>query len=324
MVFKGPTAYTKAMISIDDIRSQKNTITVLGMHQPIIQSILDFDYYAQKQEPSITSIVTGKDGREKFFWGNEECLIKTSKDFLNLQSQWFLNLLSGRRVLSTGKELLQLSSIQGGVFFAENVPEQHALELFHEAQRNNKLCIGPSSVGMLVPGFLKLGPIGGITPEHVENIAKYTDGKIAVICGSGGMTNELIHLVFSNGLGISFALSFGGDRFPLTTPKEAFLLAQADTQTSAIVYYGELGGEDEYEIIELKKNGKLKKPVILHIAGTVAYLFPQNPQFGHAKAKASHERETAKAKRIALQDAGFMVTKKFVEVGECLSKLKVT
>ncbi|MCR4330106.1 MAG: hypothetical protein NUV65_06210 [Candidatus Roizmanbacteria bacterium] len=309
------------MISLTSLRNQINTVVVIGMHQPIIQSILDFDYYAGKKEPSITFIVTGNNGYEKFFWGNTERLIETTKYISKATHGWFLNVLSGRRALSIGSKLMQIPSVYGGVFFAENVPEQHALTLFRDAQKYEKLCIGPSSVGLLVPGYLKLGPIGGITPEQVEPIAKNSNGEIAILCGSGGMTNELIHLVSKQKFGISFALSFGGDRFPLTTPQQAFLLAQNDPQTRAIVYYGELGGEDEYEIAALKKRGELTKPVIMHISGTVAHLFPQNPQFGHAKAKASVQRETAVSKRSALKEVGFMVTERFSDVSEYLSKL---
>lgn len=310
------------MMSLISIRNQVNTVVVIGMHQLIIQSILDFDYYAGKKVPSVISIITGNNGYEKFFWGNTECLIETTRHISQTTHGWFLNVLSGRRALSTGIELMHVPTVYGGVFFAENVPEQHALTLNKEAQKNEKLCIGPSSVGLLVPGYLKLGPVGGITPEQVEPIAKYIDGEVAIICGSGGMTNELIHLVSKQKLGISFALSFGGDRFPLTTPQHAFLLAQHDPQTRAIVYYGELGGEDEYDIIALKNRGELTKPVIMHIAGTVAHLFPQNPQFGHAKAKASVQRETAEAKRSALKKAGFIVTERFDKVGEYLRNIQ--
>ena len=310
------------MISLASIRKRENWLVVVGMHKPIIQSILDFDFYAGKKKPTVASIITGSCGFEKFFWGNRECLIETTDSVSKNTHGWFINVQSGRRALTTGMLFMRIPTVNGGVFFAENVPEQHALALFQEAQKNEKLCIGPSSVGLLVPGYLKLGPIGGITPEQVEHIAKRSDGEIAVICGSGGMTNELIHLVSTNSSGVSFALSFGGDRFPLATPKQAFLLAQDDSQTRAIIYYGELGGDDEYELITLRKQGKLTKPVIMHIAGTVAHLFPQNPQFGHAKAKASYERETAKAKRSALKETGFMVTERFSDVGEYLSKLK--
>ena len=41
------------MISIDDIRSGINKILVLGNHEGIIQSVLDFDYLTGKREGSI-------------------------------------------------------------------------------------------------------------------------------------------------------------------------------------------------------------------------------------------------------------------------------
>ena len=167
------------MMSLISIRNQVNTIVVIGMRQLIIQSILDFDYYAGKKEPSVTSIVTGNNGYEKFFWGNTECLIETTQSISQTTRGWFLNVLSGRRALSPGVELMHVPAVYGGVFFAENVPEQHALTLYQEAQKNEKLCIGPSSVGLLVPGYLKLGPVGGITPVSAYASIPYCTCVIA-------------------------------------------------------------------------------------------------------------------------------------------------
>lgn len=94
---------------------------------------------------------------------------------------------------------------------------------------------------------------------------------------------------------IRFALRFGGDRFPATTPREAFLAAQVDPATTSIVYYGELGGTDEYELAQLLQDGAATKPVACYIAGVIGENFDQPVQFGHAKALAG-----SKAKRPAL------------------------
>ena len=132
-------------------------------------------------------------------------------------------------------------------------------------------------------------------------------GSIAVLSASGGMINELITMVASSQHGISFALCFGGDRFPATTPKDAFLAAEADDATTRIVYYGELGGTDEYELADLLNSGAVTKPVIAYIAGTIGESFEQPIQFGHAKALANSHNETASAKRTALEKAGVQV-----------------
>jgi citrate synthase len=61
-------------------------------------------------------------------------------------------------------------------------------------------------------------------------------------------------------------------------------------------------------------NGKVTKPVIAYIAGTVAELFEEPPQFGHAKAMASKHSETAKAKKEALRAAGARVLDVFADL----------
>lgn len=323
------------MITLSQIRQRPNQIIVLGSHEPIIQSILDFDYLSGKSEGSILAIVTGRRGYAKYFFGHREILIPTlssldSRDW-NLQSNlWFLNLLSGRRVLSSVMELLTSrthhlsSSVIGGAIFAENVPELSALKILESnyALKESKLIVGPASVGLLVPGALKLGPIGGITGEQLQSGQLTTPGSVAVLSASGGMTNELINIAILAGHHLSFALSFGGDRFPILSPRDAFLLAENDPQTKAVLYYGELGGEDEYELIKLKEEGKFNKPVIAHIAGTVASLFSESPQFGHAKAKADKQKTTATAKRTALQNAGFTVSHSFTEFIQLVTKIR--
>lgn len=315
------------MITLPELHSQTNQILVLGNHENIIQSILDFDYLAGKPVGSILGIVTGRRGYAKYFWGRSEILIPTltrPSDLaapLDQSGVWLLNLLSGRRTLSSTTEFLQAyPASRGATLFAENVPELHALELIKT--HSSKLIVGPASVGLLVPGVLKLGPIGGITPTQLTEAHLLEPGSTAVLSASGGMTNELINIATSAGLRLSFALSFGGDRFPVLSPRDAFQLAESDPATKTVLYYGELGGEDEYELTKLKKEGKFTKNVLAHIAGTVAGLFPESPQFGHAKAKADTARVTASAKREALKSAGFSVSRSFSEFIKLVNELK--
>lgn len=307
------------MISIQEIRDRENKIVVLGEHPAIIQSMLDFDYLSARKEGSIVGIITGRRGFAKYFFGRREILIPTVTSLASLSSLpesnlWFFNNFSARRTLSSLSSLLP-SSFSGGVIFAEGVPELHSLELIHRSSTivHRPLIIGPASVGLIVPGSLKLGPIGGITPDQVSEGKLTEPGHVAIVSGSGGMTNELINVAIQAGHRLSFALSYGGDRFPVLSPRDAFLLAQSDPETTAVLYYGELGGEDEYELVKLKEEGKFTKHVVAHIAGTVASLFPESPQFGHAKAKADKEKTTALAKRTALKFAGFEVSNSFSE-----------
>lgn len=49
-----------------------------------------------------------------------------------------------------------------------------------------------------------------------------------------------------------------------------------------IVVLGELGGRDEYSLVEALKAGKINKPVCAWVSGTCARLFKSEVQFGHA------------------------------------------
>lgn len=49
-----------------------------------------------------------------------------------------------------------------------------------------------------------------------------------------------------------------------------------------MVVLGELGGRDEYSLVEALKHGKVTKPVVAWVSGTCARLFKSEVQFGHA------------------------------------------
>jgi len=80
-----------------------------------------------------------------------------------------------------------------------------------------------------------------------------------------------------------------------------------------IVVLGELGGTDEYAIVDCLKAGKITKPVVAWVSGTCAKVFPTEVQFGHAGAKSGGLKESAEAKNQALKDAGAVVPTSFEE-----------
>lgn len=315
------------MISINDIRKTEQGILVLGNHPGIVQSILDFDFACGKKEPSIVGCVTSNRKSIKMFFGTKEILIPC---FSNVQKvpaalaskvQWMLNVQSGRRAYeSTIAFFDAFPQARGGHIFAENVPEKHATELLTKYGRE-KAIAGPSGVGLLVPGHLKLGAIGGTDIHQIEASKLATEGSIAVVATSGGMTNELIRAVALAGKRLSFSLCIGGDRFPITSLTDVLMLAQNDPNTSAFLYFGELGGVDEYEIAELLKSNKLTKPVLAYVAGVIDEAFDEPMQFGHAKALVAHKDESARAKRDALRAAGAVAPDTFPQFLAEIKKL---
>lgn len=313
------------MTTVEQLRATQGGTLVIGLHHAIVQSMLDYDFLCGAPKPSVVAIVSHGRKQERFFWGTTEIELPVydavnSIPHAQLQSVMrLLNLQSGRSVLVGVKTALDsLPNAQIVSVFAEQVPESHALELAAVAQQRGIILVGPASVGALVPGVLKLGAIGGITHAQITQADICKPGDTAIISTSGGMVNELIHTVTQAGLGVSIAFALGGDRFAATTPLQACLLAQADPQTARIVYFGELGGEDEHALASAVRSRSITKPIFAYVAGVVAELFETPPQFGHAKALAGSQSETAAVKKHALRSVGVTVVESFAELGALL------
>lgn len=319
------------MICLEKLRKLNHKILVIGSVQSqIVQSILDFDYLSGKKLPSVVGVLASGRKRERYFWGADEIFISRFKNYQDIAENikstitLFLNMNSGRRVVSSSLEVIQnIPSILGGAIFAENVPEKQALDLYRTIKAKDKIILGPASVGLLIPEIVKLGPIGGLTIDQFLQTGILEKGDIAVFSASGGMVGEIMSVLAQSGHGFSFCLTFGGDRFPITTPYDAFLAAENDPSTKYIVYYGELGGDDEYLVADLVKTKKITKKVICYIAGTISEMFTQPVQFGHAKAMAKNLEESASAKRNALRDAGVIVAESFEEFVRVLNKIPI-
>jgi ATP citrate (pro-S)-lyase len=315
------------MISIEDIRKSPQGVLVLGNHPGIVQAILDFDHACGKSEPSILACITSNRKALKFFFGKGEvlipCYLKVTavpKDIAQ-KVNWMLNAQSGRRAFDATIAFFDaFPDAYGGHIFAENVPERHETELIKK-YGGKKIIAGPSGVGILVGGHLKVGAIGGTGLAQLEQGKLATAGSIAVVSTSGGMTNELITDVALAGKRISFSIAIGGDRFPISSLTDVLTLAENDPATEAVVYFGELGGVDEYEIVEMIQKKKLTKPVLAYIAGVIDEAFDEHMQFGHAKALVARKDESARAKRDALRAVGVTTPDTFPEFLEELAKL---
>jgi len=310
--------------SLENIRSRDQKIVAVGNHTRIMQSVLDFDYASGKEVPSICAIVSAGRKSQKFFWGDSELLIPVLSSLQEVKNHGFkpdfiLNITSASSACALLDEFFSLfPEACGAHIFAEGVAERDALSLI-EKYGETKRVAGPSGVGICVPGSLKLGAIGGILGERLAHLG-VSRGTVAVVCSSGGMVNELMYQIVQSGSGISFAVAFGGDRFPITSPLQWILEAQNDPQTQEIVYFGELGGRDEYELVDAIKDKRITKPVYAYIAGRFESK-DEKIQFGHAKALAKTEDETAAAKMEALKSVGVHVATTFSDFMASFSSL---
>lgn len=207
-----------------------------------------------------------------------------------------------------------VEAIEAGVKFilivTEKVPTKDESYIYALAKKNGISLVGPSSVGMICPSRkIKIGSIGGATPERA-----FIDGEVAIISKSGGMTSEIgIHLK-NHGLGISWAVGIGGDRIIGTDFGDFLLALEDDPKTKASVIFGELGGTYEERVSILKKQGKIKKPVVAYIGGEFTERLPSDVQFGHAGAIIEGDRGKPDIKRQILKDAGVLVADDFDEI----------
>lgn len=311
------------MIDIATLRKTEPAIAVLGSHPGVIQSILDYDYLIGRQQPSVKVIVAHGRKLERYFWGDDEVVIPVAptladvSDSIKASCSVAINVQSARRVLSSTTEAIEtFPKLMLVNIFAEQTPEAHSIEL----AKLGASADGPSSVGILIPGVMKIGAIGGTQYQQLIDAKIMQAGNVAVISTSGGMVNELIHTVTGSGHKVSFAMALGGDRNPITDPMQAMMLAENDKSTDTIVYFGELGGTDEYEIAQMIDDGKLTKKIVAYVAGVVAELFDTPPQFGHAKALAESQDESASAKKKRLADSGVVVISHISDIAEHLGQ----
>jgi citrate synthase len=147
----------------------------------------------------------------------------------------------------------------------------------------------------------------------------YRPGSVAYVSKSGGMSNELNNIIAQNTDGVLEGVAIGGDRYPGTTFIDHILRFEEDPACKILVLLGEVGGVEEYRVIEAVKSGQVTKPIVAWAIGTVAGLLKTEVQFGHAGSFANSTLETAASKNKAMRDAGFFVPETFEELPSTLA-----
>lgn len=214
-----------------------------------------------------------------------------------------------------------VEAIDAGIKFiligAEKVPTKDAAIIFAYAKQKRTTVFGPSSVGLINPHRkIKIGPIGGNTPERV-----FVEGNVAVISKSGGMTSEIGLLLKNNDMGVSWATGIGGDRIIATDFADFLIELEKDKRTHASVIFGELGGTYEEKVAEAVLKGRIKKPVVAFIAGEFTMALPNEVQFGHAGAIIEGKSGIPAEKRRILRESGVFVAESFDDIPGLLKKV---
>jgi succinyl-CoA synthetase alpha subunit len=305
----------------------KNTqAIVFGYQERPIQRMLDFDYACGRETPSIAAIVNPtRGGYHKCFWGSGEIILpmyttieEAAKN--HPQADVMINFASFRSAYPRTKEAFEIDNIRTVAIIAEGIPERYTKELIAIAKQRGKWIIGPATVGAIKGGAFKIGNTGGMIDNIVAS-RLHRPGSVAFVSKSGGLLNELNNIVSRNSDGVYEGIAIGGDLYPGSTFKDHIMRYEKDPDVAMIVLLGEVGGKDEYDVVDALKKREITKPLVAWCIGTCSKMFPTGVQFGHAGAKARTDLETADAKNKALKEAGAIVPDSFDDLGE---KIKET
>ncbi|PIO62755.1 CoA binding domain protein [Teladorsagia circumcincta] len=295
---------------------------IWGQQQKAIQGMLDFDYVCRRLEPSVVASTypfTG-DNKQKYYFGHREILIPAYKSMAKAfathpDASILVTFASLRSVYETVLEALQFSQIRVIAIIAEGVPENQTRKLIKMASEKGVTLIGPATVGGIKPGCFKIGNTGGMM-DNILASRLYRPGSVAYVSRSGGMSNELNNIIGANTDGVFEGIAIGGDRYPGSTYTDHIMRYQKDDRVKMMVLLGEVGGVEEYKIVEALKDGRITKPLVAWCIGTCADHITSEVQFGHAGASANALGETAAAKNAALKEAGARVPHSFDDLGQ--------
>lgn len=284
--------------------------------QSPVQRMLDFDFLCGRETPSVAGVINpGSDGFHKLFFGQEEIAVPVHGSIpsackIHPTADVFINFASFRSAYSSSMEALKQPTIRVVAIIAEGVPEADAKRLIAYARANNKVILGPSTVGGIQAGAFKIGDTAG-TLDNIIHCKLYRPGSVGFVSKSGGMSNEMYNVLARVTDGLYEGIAIGGDVYPGSTLSDHVLRFNNIPQIKLIVVLGELGGRDEYSLVDALKEGKVSKPVVAWVSGTCARLFKSEVQFGHAGAKSGGDEESAQGKNKALADAGAIVPTSF-------------
>ncbi|KAL1864738.1 ATP citrate lyase subunit 1 [Diaporthe australafricana] len=307
--------------------NDKTRCFVYGMQPRAVQGMLDFDFICKRSTPSVAGIIYTFGGQfvSKMYWGTSETLLPVYQEVDKAVSKHpdvdvVVNFASSRSVYSSTMELMENPQIKTIAIIAEGVPERRAREIAHVAQKKGVTIIGPATVGGIKPGCFKIGNTGGMMDNIVAS-KLYRKGSVGYVSKSGGMSNELNNIISNNTDGVYEGVAIGGDRYPGTTFIDHLLRYQADPECKILVLLGEVGGVEEYKVVEAVKQGIITKPIVAWAIGTCASMFKTEVQFGHAGSFANSQLETAAMKNKKMAEAGFHVPNTFEAMPETLKKV---
>ena len=213
-----------------------------------------------------------------------------------------------------------LEAIENGikliVIVTERIPRRDVAQMCELAAMRGARIIGPNCLGIIVPGVAKMGGIGGPARDAEK---AYAAGSVGVMSRSGGMTTEISSTLTAAGLGVSTAVSIGGDAIIGSTYAELMPHFEADEQTEAIVIYTEPGGRMEAQLAQWVKENDSRLPIIAFMAGR--FMDDEDMRgmsFGHAGTIVEGKEDSATEKIARLEAAGIPVVERIDEIPDAV------
>jgi len=215
-----------------------------------------------------------------------------------------------------------LEAIENGikliVIVTERIPRRDVAQMVELANMRGARIIGPNCLGLIVPEVCKMGGIGGPAKDAAK---AYAPGPVGVMSRSGGMTTEISSSLTQAGLGVSTAVSIGGDAIIGSTYAELMPYFEADEQTQAIVIYTEPGGRMEAQLAEWVKDNDSRLPIVAFMAGK--FMDDEEMKgmsFGHAGTIVEGKEDTATEKIARLEAAGIRVVERIDEIPDAVKQ----
>ncbi|KAG2395401.1 ATP-citrate synthase beta chain protein [Vigna angularis] len=257
-----------------------------------LQQMLDFDFLSRRETPSVAGIINpGSEGLQKIFFGQKEIVIPVHATIegacaAHPTADVFVNFAShgggGSSMCALKQATIRVVAVMG-----EGLAEADTKQLISYASANNKVVIGPGTVGSMQAGAFKIGDTA-VTIQNIIHCKLYRPGSVGFVSKS-------------------VSIAIGGDVCPGSTLFDHVLRFNNIPQIKIMVVVGEHDGCDEYSIVEALKQGKVSKPVVAWVSGRCAGPFKSAAEFGEAGDKSGCELEFARAKNQALKDAGAVV-----------------
>jgi len=301
---------------------------IYGKHLDVAQRMSDFDYMAGRS-CSVMGIIDPSSHKTtyiKIFFWKKEILIPVYPDLEsvpeNPELDTFMNFASFRSATDATWQALRSGRFAHIVIIAEGIPEREIREIiaYNQALQSPVRIIGPATAGAIAAGCLRMGNSGGSLDNIIES-RLYKKGNVGFVSRSGGMSNEMYRVISHRTSGVHTGIALGGDRFVCSTFRDIVLEYEDNPEIECIVMLGEVGSEDELEVVKLIKSGKIQKPIIAHVIGSFAEKLKTEVQFGHAGAKANADAEKANYKNQALREAGAYVADTYAEFGDLIEQV---